>query len=673
MKINPLIAKTPEDLQKIEFKKMKALIKKELKRLQKNTSKENPTQCIIIGEHDYPDKPGMALPLFGNWKGKFKEYAKKEVVKDPCGAIGSVYFDGVDENGQKKIQISLAKGKGKNKVTKIERTLKKLIPQATYNVMFNEISEDALDALEQKLDAAPEVEEVFEQADIQDTGEMDIQNDGLDLKNLLASNLTEISTTLADIKATVIPKIKAKTLTQADVDKVENLLDLCQEWQEMYDEASIFDWSKASFLLARGKVELIQQQLDGLMPSMKVNISESNTEINVTQNEPVTNNAPSGAYADNTEIGPKTAQKGNEMVSSGAYKRDHAGPGGYWVPKHKDIPAQYHGKKYNAGEKIPQEILDVVSVTWCNRFAMDLAENVMGKDNPFQKLITAKGKGMIGAGTMLKHMEEEDGKTFQEVTELAKAWLDHINKGRMVFFSTPDHIAVGVPTPEADMKEVTLKGKIYKFGKIVQAGAKVGTFYLNQVWGDVTKVKVFAGTGPVAENGTGENETPAPEVLKPEQIQFQLKGSVTNLSAKADLVLREILAAAGEPNAMIVNTVRTAEQQASVMLMNIKAYGAAFNRTQYKDKAAAGLVVDTYEKALDAGKSEQEILGAILAAVNQVGADKLSDHCNSSNPAIDIHPSSILNKSNFEKVIKADSRVTVICPPKDSTYHIIIK
>ena len=447
MKLNPLIAKTPDDFKTMEFKKMKALIKKELKRLQKMTTAEKPTQFMIIGEHDYTDKKGMALPIFGNWKGKFKEYAKKEVVKDPCGAIGTVYFDKIDENGQKVIQIQLAKGKGKTKVGKIERTLKKLIPQAAYNVVFNEISEDALDALEQQLDGEAEQDETFEAPDMADSGEIDVKGEGLDLKKLLTSNLKEITNTLADVKATVIPKIKAKTLTSADVDKVENLLDLCLEWQEIYDEAAIFTWTKASFLLARGKVELMQQQLEGLLPKMRV-----------------------------------------------------------------DIP--------------------------------DVSE--------------------------------------EEATE---------------------------------------------------------------------------------ETGT----------LAPAQIQFEMKGAASNLSAKADQVLREILATAGEPKATIVNTLRTEEQQASVMLMNIKAYGAEFNKTQYKDKNAAKTVVEAYEAALAAGKSEQEQLGAILAAIRQVGAAKLSDHCNASNPAIDIHPSSILNKSKFEATIKADGRVTVICPPLDTTYHIIVK
>lgn len=161
--------------------------------------------------------------------------------------------------------------------------------------------------------------------------------------------------------------------------------------------------------------------------------------------------------------------------------------------------------------------------------------------------------------------------------------------------------------------------------------------------------------------------------LKPENVKFQLKGTATALNATADAILRDILAKANEANPVIVNTLRTAEQQASIMYMNIKAYGAEFNRKKYKNPKLASQVVDAYETALAAGKNEQDIIGAMLTVINQVGAANLSDHCNASNPAIDIHPSSVKNKAIFEKIIKADSRVTVICPPADTTYHIVVK
>ncbi len=87
MKMNPRIARNPEDIPAIEFKKMKALIKKDLKRLEKNTSNEKPTPVIIIANHEYPDKPGLGFILFGKWKAKFKTYAKMEVAKKIHSAL----------------------------------------------------------------------------------------------------------------------------------------------------------------------------------------------------------------------------------------------------------------------------------------------------------------------------------------------------------------------------------------------------------------------------------------------------------------------------------------------------------------------------------------------------------------------------------------------------------
>lgn len=780
---------------------MKAIIKKELKRLQKNTSKENPTQCIIIGEHNYPDKPGMALPLFGNWKGKFKDYAKKEVVKDPIGAIGTVYFDGIDESGQKKIQIQLAKGKGKNKVAKMQRTLKKLIPQATYNVQFSEMTEEALEALDKKLDAMPEKEEIFEAADMADQGEIDVKDEGSDLKKLLASNLTEISNTLADVKANVIPKIKAKTLNREDVDKVENLLDLCQKWQEMYDEASIFDWTKVSFLVARGKVELMQQQIDSLMPHMKVYITEpaeASPEL-TTETTPAATTTESTSTATETTVTTEntvpedknynTAFQAQEIAKE-MHKQAHFQPGHAFIPF-----IGKSGKKYKKGDKIePGD----GNPTWCNQFAYELSDKVLGEANPLNML--PMGEGWSNANVLTEFMDKADGILVDKITGVGryeKAW-EQINKGKMVYFCHNNeggigHVATGAPTTA--LKE-TSKVPSDKVGKVSQAGSFVGEDWIDKIWGakslgelgiyvgrfqepllsnakpdpnlhlaiydkithpigqskilgsvatitgykpselqdivasirtvqqllvnagqnikvdgnagngtvtaikniqqqqgfpqtgfiengdatwnylwDLSKGKVataLASTGKQTGGEQGSQGEPV-QTLKPEQIQFELKGAASKLSDNSEKILRDILAAAGEPKAAIVNTLRTEDQQASVMLMNLKAYGAAFNRTQNKDKSATGVVVDAYKAAVAAGKSEQEILGAILAAIKQVGAGKLSDHCNASNPAIDIHPSSIQNKSNFEKIIKADSRVTVICPPKDTNYHIIVK
>lgn len=94
------------------------------------------------------------------------------------------------------------------------------------------------------------------------------------------------------------------------------------------------------------------------------------------------------------EAAAKAAELGESMLTGNhLYKNGYAGPGGYWVPEDKEkkcIPQHLWGKKIEPGQPIPPEVLKCRSVTWCNRFAMDLAEKVMGKDNPFDKLIKEK-------------------------------------------------------------------------------------------------------------------------------------------------------------------------------------------------------------------------------------------------------------------------------------------
>lgn len=791
MKLNPKIAKNPEDLKNLEFKKMKAIMKKELKRLQKYTSKEKPTQCIMLGAHAYTDKADMALPLFGKWKGKFKQFAKKEVVKDPMGAIGSVYFDGIDDqSGQKVVRIQLAKGKGKKKIKKIERTLKKIIPQSTYNVFFSEMTEDELNGLEQKLDQEADQDEVFENPDYRDKGEVNVEEEGLELKKLLTSNLKEISTTLQDIKAKVLPKAKDRTLLESDVDRVVNLLDLCEEWQEIYDEAAIFSWTKASFLASRGKVELIQHQLEGYIDKLRKIAKPDPEEMEEEDN----NDDQGGGLSDNPQPDDNNVVADDQTyntayeaqkIAEEMHKLDHFQPGYAFIPF-----TGKSGTKYKKGDKIKE---GDGNPTWCNQFAYELGDRVLGEANPFNML--PMGEGWTNANTLTQWMDKADGVLVDKINgdgRFAKAW-EQINKGKMVYFCHNNeggigHVATGAPTTQ--LRESTkVPGDM--LGKVTQAGAKVGELWIDDVWGKssldelgiyvgrfqeplpnnekpdpnlhlaiydkithpIGEGKVLGGIGSLSKefrkpselqdvmasirtvqqllvnagqsvgskgvdghagsstvialkniqaeleipqtgyveygddtwnylwnNSKGAVETALastsqqlPPPLQAAEIQFQFKGSASGLNAKAEEVLRDILAKAGEPTAAIVNTVRTAEEQASVMYANIKAYGAEFNRSQYKTPAAASQVVDAYEAALAASKGEQEIIGAMLAVIKQVGAANLSDHCNASNPAIDIHPASLKNKGNFEKVIKADSRVSVICPPKDTTYHIVIK
>lgn len=251
MKMNTKIAKTPQNLKSLAFTQMKAFVKTDLKRLEKNTNPEKPTSIIVITDHDYKDKKAMPLVLFGAWKGEFKTYAKKTVGGGAVeGAIGQVYFNGQSADGQKVIQIDLAKGKAKNKTDKIEKQLKKLIPQATYNVAFGEISEEAMEQLDARFDQMPEVEdEVIEESNMED-GQVQA-NSPEEAEKLLLSNFAEIQPIFTNIKNNVLPFLQAQIARQkenpASVGNIEmlwdceadtaNLLDLCQEWLELYNEA----------------------------------------------------------------------------------------------------------------------------------------------------------------------------------------------------------------------------------------------------------------------------------------------------------------------------------------------------------------------------------------------------------------------------------------------------
>jgi peptidoglycan hydrolase-like protein with peptidoglycan-binding domain len=263
MKINPKIAKSPDELKNLEFKKMKVLIKKELKRLEKYSSATAPTPFFILGEFDYVDKPAMALPIFGVWKGKFKEYAKKEVVKDKLGAIGTAYYGGIDESGQKNVHLNLAKGLGKNKSGKLERILKKLIPQATYNVVFSEIDESVLDKLETILENAPEVDENFDEHD----SETVLVDSNQDAKKLLISNFKEIIDAFKPVKEELIPRLKSGYTKDTDFDIVTDLDSLADEWLEICNCAD--DEIQALFLNQNNQVIALKKNLVSVLSKLK--------------------------------------------------------------------------------------------------------------------------------------------------------------------------------------------------------------------------------------------------------------------------------------------------------------------------------------------------------------------------------------------------------------------
>lgn len=159
----------------------------------------------------------------------------------------------------------------------------------------------------------------------------------------------------------------------------------------------------------------------------------------------------------------------------------------------------------------------------------------------------------------------------------------------------------------------------------------------------------------------------------PVEIKFGSKAkkeNVTNFSLK---VLEDIMQEAGLSSAIISSTSRTPADQARVMYNNIETTGVAAQKRLYA--AAGDSVIDEYVKAKKARKTPIEIKAAMEAKIIAVGPTKVSHHAADPNIlcVFDVAPSSIANKSAFEKAVRADRRVSkFITPPLDPGYHLEI-
>lgn len=156
-------------------------------------------------------------------------------------------------------------------------------------------------------------------------------------------------------------------------------------------------------------------------------------------------------------------------------------------------------------------------------------------------------------------------------------------------------------------------------------------------------------------------------------IKFGANANQDAMSEHSRKVLREIMKEAKLDSATVTSTARTANRQAIAMYDNIAADGAEAQKVlygSYGDK-----VIDVYVAEKAAGKSRDEIIGAMESKINELGPSKVSQHL--ADPAkkniIDIAPSSISDKAAFEKAVEADSRVSkFLKPPADRSYHLEI-
>lgn len=156
-------------------------------------------------------------------------------------------------------------------------------------------------------------------------------------------------------------------------------------------------------------------------------------------------------------------------------------------------------------------------------------------------------------------------------------------------------------------------------------------------------------------------------------IKFGTNAKPESVTALSLQVLEDILTAAGLTSCIISSTARNPTDQARVMFNNIVATSVAAQKKLYA--AAGDLVIDEFVKAKAAGKTSTEIKAAMEAKINEIGPTKVSHHAADPNVlcVFDVAPSSITNKSAFEKAVRKDKRVSkFLLPPDDPGYHLEI-
>ncbi|HEX8129680.1 MAG TPA: hypothetical protein VF527_11320 [Pyrinomonadaceae bacterium] len=160
-------------------------------------------------------------------------------------------------------------------------------------------------------------------------------------------------------------------------------------------------------------------------------------------------------------------------------------------------------------------------------------------------------------------------------------------------------------------------------------------------------------------------------------IKFGPKANKAVVSVHTLGVLTGILNAANLASCLITSTSRTPPDQARIMFNNIVSKGVAAQKALYKAPGKA--VIDEYVKAKAAGKSAVQIKAAMEAKIRALGPANVSRHC--ADPAIlnvvDIAPSSLSNKTAFEKATRAaqtKGTISKFLTPgnNDPAYHLEI-
>ncbi|MCH2044562.1 MAG: hypothetical protein MK212_10635 [Saprospiraceae bacterium] len=477
MKINPKLAKDPSDLNQLSFQKMRGFIKKEFLRLEKNTSPEELTQFIYIAENAaYVDKMGQPLPLLllGTWKGKFKNFAKKEVIrrKEKDSVMGFACYGGVDpENGLKLVRLKMWKGKAKKREALLKKSIKKLVPKATHKIIFEMLSDEDANKIQHT---------VVKQSVLENYDHNDPQS--VRAKVSLGQLLKAISITKKTVPFSDLRKQKAD---QEDLQNLERLYTQSNDWLDLFDTES--DDIQSKYSEAHSSVTKLRDTADVLLTTFQPQQSGTSPTEDTSENKTAINAADQAAAI------------GAQMIKEVKYKAGYA-----YIP----FTGKATGKKYKRGDKIAQQDIEANyggnRPTWCNQFAMDMTKSILGDNTPFDYL--PEGQGFTNANELYEFMHKAEGVLFDSLGSFEQAWQE-INAGKLVYFVSQakiGHIATGIPTENLRFDRKTQQHMI---GKIVQAGSKTTICWIDEVWGNLDKVKIFKSKidQPLAE---GEEQDP---------------------------------------------------------------------------------------------------------------------------------------------------------------------
>ncbi len=156
-------------------------------------------------------------------------------------------------------------------------------------------------------------------------------------------------------------------------------------------------------------------------------------------------------------------------------------------------------------------------------------------------------------------------------------------------------------------------------------------------------------------------------------VKFGDHAKAEDMSDYAMGVLKDVLASARLTEALVSSTYRDPANQARVMYNNIEEYGVEHQKNLYG--RSGDKVIDEYVLAKNDGDSPAQIKSRMEQKIIEVGPGNVSRHSADLKKinVFDVAPSSIKNRRDFEKAIKAEKRISkYIFPPRDPGYHLEI-